>query len=492
MKKVVVCGAGIGGLATALHLKAGGANVRLFEKNDYAGGKMGVFRKNGYRFDTGPSLITMPHVLRDFFKALGKNMDDYIELKKLDISCRYFWEDGTVFNWYSDHERLLEEISDVFGSDETEGFRKAMNYGKLFFELSNDAFLEGEFKLRNFVSAQGLKHAGKFISGRSMNDVSNKFFRNPKFKQLWNRFATYNGSSPYLSPQFFSIIPYTEHLYGPWYVKGGIYRIAEALSELCTETGIEVAYSHKLKHTETSGSKVSSLTFETPGGDMTVSDFDTAVMNFTSMQETASDSYFKNDDWSSSGFIMFSGMRSSNEALSHHNIFFSQNYENEFLDIFERHNNPADMTVYVSITSKSDSLHAPTGNENWFMLVNVPSLYSGFEWNSASTVEYSNRIFEKLNSFTYVFDNNVLNCIEFTEAFTPLDFMGVYGSEYGSIYGLSSNSLYTLMKRPKNRSAKFSNLYFCGGNSHPGGGVPLVFLSGKITAGLILGNQRTA
>lgn len=487
-KKVIVCGAGIGGLVTALRLRAGGNDVCIYEKNASPGGKMSEIRRDGFRFDTGPSLITMPHILEELFSSLGKDISDYLTLIKLETSCRYFWEDGTVFNWYSDEERLKQEISDVFGATERDNFMRAIEYGKLFYELSNQSFLEGEFRLRNFLTTEGIRNAAKFISGRSMNDVANKFFRDPKMKQLFNRFATYNGSSPYLCPQFFSIIPYTEHRYGPWYVKGGIFEIAKSLSQLCSELGIEVKLGYSLKDFDHKSGSITSLEFEdTSGNSSAVTAFSDVVLNFTSLRGSAGTQYFKNDDWSSSGFIIFAGMKLKCDALAHHNVFFSENYEEEFLEIFERKVPPSDMTVYVSISSKDEPGDCPVDCENWFVLVNTPFINEKSDWSNQFAQKYSDSIFDKLNSFSHVFDVNVRNNLLFTEFFTPVDFREKYGSEFGSIYGLSSNSLYTLMKRPRNRSQYYRNLFFTGGNSHPGGGVPLCFLSGKIVAEMISG-----
>ncbi len=485
MKKAIVCGAGIGGMVSALALNAKGFEVSIFEKNIYAGGKMGEFRRDGYRFDTGPSLITMPHVLTEFISSLGKKAEDYIEFQKLETSCRYFWSDGTVFDWYSDSELLRNEMLKVFGEAETAGFDRCIKYGRKFYEISNEAFLEGEFRLRNFLTAEGLKNATKFISGRSMNDVANKFFKDPKLKQLINRFATYNGSSPYLAPQFFSIIPYTEHKYGPWYVKGGIYRIAEALKKLCNESGIEINFGKRLNGFESTGRKLTRLHFINDAGEISkLENFDLAVLNFTSLPDFMESDYFSNDDWSSSGMILFMGMKNSNSSLAHHNIFFSENYEKEFIDIFEKKIPAKDMTVYVSTTSKSELVDAPQNCENWFVLVNVPYINETQTWDDNSKKIYADTIVNKLNSFNFVFNGNIKDYIQFMDIFTPLDFKEKYGAEFGSIYGLSSNSLYTLMKRPKNRSSKFENLFFVGGNTHPGGGVPLCFLSGKIVAEL--------
>jgi len=486
MKRIIVCGAGIGGMVTALYLSHKGFEVEIFEKNLKPGGKMNEYVKDGYRFDTGPSLITMPYVFREFFEEIGRDIRDHIELTELDNSCRYFWSDGTVFNSYCDESKLSEELKKVFGENEMNNFFKYLNYGKIFYDLSEESFLKDEFKIRNYLSKKGLLNFTKFISGRSINDLSNKFFKNKKLKQLMDRFATYNGSTPYLAPQFFSIIPYVEYKFGAWYVKGGIYKIAEALETLCKEMNVRINYGSELVDTDNSGRNVSKLIFNESGsGIREESNFDIIVSNFTGNKKLTDEEYFENDDWSCSGFIMLLGMEKEFKGLSHHNILFSGDYEREFIDIFEKKIPADDMTVYISISKKDEEDDSPEGCENWFILVNVPFLKNGLEWNEEKKLSYKDKILKKIASFSEVSEGRLTNHIKFCEIFTPDDFLKTYNSEHGSIYGLSSNSLYTLMKRPKNKSTRFDNLYFVGGNTHPGGGVPLCFLSGKIVSRMI-------
>ncbi|MBK8551466.1 MAG: NAD(P)-binding protein [Ignavibacteria bacterium] len=262
MKKAIVCGAGIGGMVSAIYLSQKGYEVEIFEKNSKPGGKMSELRRDGYRFDTGPSLITLPEILDNFFKDIGRDMKDYFELIELESSAKYFWNDGTVFNSFINESKLNEELDEVFGEKEKDNFFRFLKYGRLFYDLSEDNFLKNEFKIRNYITREGLKNFTKFISGRSMNDVSNKFFKNAKLKQLLDRFATYNGSSPFLAPQFFSIIPYVEYEFGAWFVKGGIYEIANALEKVCSEMNIGINYGHKLIDFETANKKITGLIFE--------------------------------------------------------------------------------------------------------------------------------------------------------------------------------------------------------------------------------------
>lgn len=486
MKKIIVCGAGIGGMVSAILLAEKGYEVELYEKNLVAGGKMGELRINGYRFDTGPSIITMPYVFSEFFKSVNREMSDYFQLTELDNSCKYFWEDGTIFNSFCNETKLFQELKDVFGKTDAINFFKYLDFGKIFFDLTKKDFLGSEFKIRNYLTLDGFKNLSKFISGRSINDLSNKFFKSKKLRQLMDRYSTYNGSSPYLSPQLFSIIPYIEYKFGSYNVKGGIYKIAEALESLCREYNVKMNYGYELTGIEHEKNEIKILKFRTKDDEsLNVNDFDILISNFTNNQDLIEEDYYENDDWSSSGFVLKMGMSKEFREFSTHNILFSENYEKEFIDIFKNEIPPEDMTVYIYISSRENSSDAPAGCENWFVLVNVPSLSNNFEWNVANKIKYSEKVIDKIDSFTYLFDESIRNNISFCDIITPKDFNEKLNCEKGSLYGLSSNSMYTLMKRPGNKSRRYNNLFITGGNSHPGGGVPLCFLSGKIVSEMI-------
>lgn len=486
MKKTVVCGAGIGGLVSAIYMAHKGHDVSIFEKNSVPGGKMGEYKREGYRFDTGPAILTLPHVFEEFFKSIGRNMNDYFEFVRLDSSCKYFWSDNTVFDSYSDQQKLSKELKNVFGEIEENNYFRYLDYGKLFYDLAENNFLKEEFKIRKYISKRGIKNLTKFISGRSVNDVSNKFFKDRKLKQLMDRFSTYNGSTPFLAPQIFSIIPYIEHKFGTYYVKGGIYEIAMSLEKICKEMNIEINYRHELTNTESNNKLISKLIFKT-GEDKIyeTGDFDNVIMNFTNNRSIMNDDYFESEDWSCSAFILLMGIDKEYKELSYHNILFSDNYEKEFIDIFEKKIPADDMTVSICISQKCDSADAPNKCGNWFVHVDAPFLNSNSIWTEENIENYKNKILNRIDSFTYMFNDSIRNHIKFCEVITPVDFLKNYNSEFGSIHGLSSNSLYTIIKRPKNKSQKFDNLYFAGGNTHPGGGVPLCFISGKIVSELL-------
>jgi phytoene dehydrogenase-like protein len=182
---------------------------------------------------------------------------------------------------------------------------------------------------------------------------------------------------------------------------------------------------------------------------------------------------------------MLMGISKEFKELSHHNILFSEDYEKEFIDIFEKKIPSENMTVNITISKKDEPYDAPYGSENWYVHVNAPVISKNFEWTDENKSNYKNKVLDKIDSFNFLSGDSIRNHVKFCEVITPVDFLNNYCSEFGSIYGLSSNSLYTLIKRPKNKSKRFDNLYFVGGNTHPGGGVPLCFLSGKIVSELV-------
>jgi len=480
--KIIISGSGIGGLVSALYLNKYGHDVVIYEKNDFAGGKVNEYKKDGYRFDTGPTLITMPFVLKNFFEDIDENINDYAELNELEKTCRYFWSDGTMFDSYSDTEKLSEEITKRFGNDELNAFKNFLEFSRKLYKISEKYFLTKEFKLRNFINADGIRYFRKFTSKKSLNTRANKFFKDKKLINVINRFATYNGSSPFLTPQLFSIIAYVEYMFKPYYVKSGIKKLADSLVELCNNRGIEINYNTSLKKIENNNDIITTVITENKSGTgKEIKNFDVLLSNFTNNSSLTGKEYLENTDWSLSGFMLLMGIEGINDKLQHHNILFSDDYEKEFNDLFIKKLPAENMTIYICITSRTDKNDAPQGHENWFVLVNAPSISNNFEWSEENKEMYKNKIIQRIKEF----GADIEKKIKFCNIFCPSDFLNLYNCENGSIYGLSSNSLKTMFKRPRNRSNKYRNLFFAGGNTHPGGGVPLCILSGKIVSNII-------
>lgn len=483
--KVIILGAGLGGLASAVLLSKLGFNVEIYEKNLQVGGKINEFKKQGFRFDTGATLITMPFVLEEYFKCLDYNIEDYLQLISLPVICKYFWLDGTNFTVFNDKKMLGYEMINKFGEKEYYNFPKLYKYSEKLYKTAYNKFLNTEFKITNYLNLSGLKNLKRFLTNESYNTFITKYLTNPKLIQVLDRFTTYNGSSPFLAPRFFTIIPYVEFNFGGWFIKGGIYKLIDFLRKECENRGININYGQEFVHLDHYNGKIVNLYFKNniSKEPYKITEFDILVSNFTNNEELLPKYLYEESDfdWSLSGFILFMGVKGKSEILEHHNILFPNDYYREFDYLFNKKILTNDMTIYISISSKNNPEDAPEGCENWFVLVNSPNLEGTTKWSDLYSTTLKNIILDRIEKYGIKIKNRVL----FYKFFTPEDFLKKYNSEFGSIYGIASNSLKSIFIRPSNKSKLYENLYFVGGNVHPGGGIPLCFLSAKIITKLI-------
>jgi phytoene desaturase len=324
--------------------------------------------------------------------------------------------------------------------------------------------------------------AFKIDAFKTMQERLQEYFKNEKVLQLFGRFATYNGSNPYQIPATLNIIPHVEFTMGSYYVKGGMYNIVESLQNIMKDMGINIFLNTQITEILHDRVAVNGIRVgeEVINYDRVVANSD-VVYTFSTMIKGFPDYTIKlrKLEPSLSGMLFHWGVKGRHEQLALHNVFFSDDYKKEFDSIFHSHTHPSSPTIYVSVSSKIDSNHAPDGCENWYVLLNMP-YHSGQDWESATQqVRYS--VLSDLK--THGID--ISDKIECEDVFTPLDFKNKYFSNRGSIYGISSNSMMAAFQRPANRSRLLKNLYFTGGSSHPGGGVPLVILSGRHAAKII-------
>ncbi|GAC1398911.1 MAG: phytoene desaturase family protein [Ktedonobacteraceae bacterium] len=540
-KSIIVIGAGIGGLSAAIRLAAQGHHVTILERQTQVGGKLNHVEMNGFSFDTGPSLITMPYVLEDLFSSAQRNLKDYLDLLPLDITCRYFYHDGVVLNAWRDHERLAEEFARLNPHDGAALYR-FLDHARNIYQAAADPFLYHSlgsplnvlqtfvrYVLRghphseaDHVQCESMTGAGNMtglapmppnptmqtpvmpittlvsrlksvlaaLSPETLDSSVCGFFEDEHLRQLFDRYATYNGSSPYQVASVYSIIPYVELADGGWYPRGGIYAIAQALERLACELGVTIKTSCDVrrilvKHDEARG--VVLADGRVLRSDIVIANSDVvtthrellspAVHNKRRMQ------FLEQLEPSCSGFVLLLGIDKQYPQLAHHNIFFSDGYPAEFDDLFERHIPLSNPTIYVCDTTRSDLTQAPPGHENLFVLVNAPYLTDKSDWKRDAPA-YRDRILDLLAGYKQVDLRDLREHIVCEAILTPEDFQKKYGANAGSIYGLSSNSRMAPFTRPGNTS-EIRNLYFVGGSTHPGGGVPLVMLSGKIVAELV-------
>jgi phytoene desaturase len=312
--------------------------------------------------------------------------------------------------------------------------------------------------------------------------------RSPHVRQLLGRFATYVGASPYRAPATLNVIAHVELNQGVWYPEGGVYRIAQALARLAGELGVEIRTGCRVSAIETLGGRVHGVTLEdgvyVPAAAV-VANLDVAIIYEKLLPNTSVSQrrvyQLIRAEPSCSGFVMLLGMRGTHPELAHHNIFFSSDYPREFEDIFQRGVPPEQPTIYVAITSKTTLQDAPPGCENWFVLVNAPALGPGWDWHKECAA-YRTRVLAQLANRGF----DVRGRIEYEKILTPMDLERTTGARRGALYGASSNSHWAAFRRSHNRAPDVRGLYFAGGTTHPGGGVPMVMLSGKVASQLVL------
>jgi phytoene desaturase len=480
MKEIVVIGAGLGGLATACRLAKAGHSVTVIEKNETVGGKVNIVETGGYKFDTGASLVTLPETIKELFGHCGANLDDYLELQRLDVICRYNWPDGTSIDTFSDVQRTSDEISKL-NPEDGQAFLEYLEDSKTKFEIAERTFLEKSLnELSSLFKPSNIPDLLRISSFRTLASLNASRFKSDKVRQLFDRFATYNGSSPYKVPATFSLIPWTEFGHGAWYVKGGIHEIPKALASLAQSLGVRLFTGTEVKSIivrdgVVTGIKAAEETFR---ADAVVSNAD-AVETHRRLLDSE---LFSDREPSCSGFVLLLGTKKKFDTLSHHNIFFSGDYGREFEEIFGQKRPATDPTIYICATSRTDSAQAPPGRENLFVLVNAPYTSPSTDWRVEAR-DYRNLIIKKLENAGL---EDLGRSIEVERMITPADFETRYHANRGSIYGLSSNGIMAAFKRVPNRSKDFANLYFVGGAAHPGGGIPLVLLSAKMTSDLLV------
>ncbi|MFD2872347.1 1-hydroxycarotenoid 3,4-desaturase CrtD [Mucilaginibacter ximonensis] len=485
-KKAVIIGAGIAGIAAAIRLALKGYAVEVFEANATPGGKLSEVEQNGFRFDAGPSLLTMPQYINELFELAGKEPSKYFEYQKLDVICKYFYEDKTELTAYADRAKFTDEVS-ARTNEPTISLEKQAANSRVIYELTNPVFLEKPFRFKALLTKAGFKalvSLRKLGTGDTMHEANKSLFKDKRMIQFYDRYATYNGSNPYAAPATLNVIPHLEQHYGAYFPTGGMYSVTASLVKLATELGVGFKYNMPVDKILLEGDKVTSITVkgvEIPA-DIVISNMDIwfTYKKLLKDKPELHPQKILQQERSSSALVFYWGMNKKFDRLDLHNIFFSADYKAEFDHIWQQKTIYHDPTVYINITSKLNEKDAPPGCENWFVMINVPA-NTGQDWDTLVD-EARKNILAKLSG---QLNENVGELIVTESILDPRGIESKTSSYQGSIYGTSSNSKYAAFMRHANQSAKIKNLYFCGGSVHPGGGIPLCLLSAKIVSELV-------
>lgn len=537
--RVVVIGAGVGGMSAALRLAKAGALVTVVEQNERIGGKLNVWEPDvdgvgKFRFDTGPHVLTMPWAIRELFEDLGERMEDYLDLVRMDPICRYHFPDHTHFDAPANPEEALQRIRETFPGDE-DGFRFLLDYAKRVHDTTVDPFLRQDFgtAVRGIPTLTQWKQLTQFIGlkpWQTISDLSKKHLKHERLRQIFDLYAFYNGSSPYKASAIFAIIAWVQWGDGTFYLRGGLRTYADALEKLADkfgvkfemqvratevltdsrsiprkfperEDGLEIPLYHNIEFTP--ATRIEGMTGYIEGRSTPSSkrpfglEADVVICNadpmsaYRRLTDFSRPSGFEEENVtpSTSAFVMLLGVKGDAKRdfpqLAHFNSFLPTDLNAEFEAIFNQGVPAHDPVIGITCQSVTEPGVAPEGYSTLFVMTSPPALSSlDVEWRAEQTKSYRDRILDLLETRCGL--PGLRERIVCEQVWTPRTFQEKYGAWRGSLYGVSSNGWRSAFLRPPNRSKTVKGLYFVGGGTHPGGGLPLVTLSGKIVAEAVL------
>lgn len=477
-----IVGSGIAGIATAVRLARLGHEVDVFEQHSTYGGKLGILQLGDFRFDTGPSLFTMPQFVREL---LDEDLNQEFQVETLPILCNYFFSDQSRFQVSANQDAFVTEAAQFFNENPKaiSGFLKK---SKTVYDITAPVFLENSLhKLSTYTKPTGLKgiaNLWRLEMFNTMNQSLQKRFVNPKLVQFFSRYATYNGSDPYQAPATLNVIPHLEFEYGAHLPKQGMRQIADILVKQAEKLGVKFHFNESVEKINHHNKTVTSITLKNNqkvNTDGVIANLDAKIV-YNKLLNIAVPKKIAQAENSSSALIFYWGVDRIFPELDVHNIFFAEDYKSEFQAIFKSHTLYHDPTIYINITSKVIEQDAPKDGENWFVMINVP-YNNGQDW-SQITKQAKSFIIDKLSKHLKVEIQNHIVC---ESVLDPVTIESKTGSNKGSLYGSSSNNRMSAFFRQSNFSNQFENLYFCGGSVHPGGGIPLCLLSAKIVSNVI-------
>ena len=490
-EKIAVIGAGIGGLCVAARLAKAGHNVTIFEASHRTGGKCRTEWIGRYAFDTGPSLLTLPAVYRDFFQRTGDVMGRVLDLQEVNPSFDYRFHDGKSVKFSNlSRKKTLASIENSLGADAAAEWNRIMLQSEAMWDVSREPFIESELKspvslLKRPRLVRDLKTISPWKSLRGLN------INNPYLSKIMDRYATYSGSDPRYAPAVLSTIAFVEEAFGAWHIKGGIGTLSEKITERCEKLGVDIQLNSYVQEISQAAGRVTGLVVNgnKQSFDRVVANADAQFVYDTLLAPTNKvvkvRKKLAKQELSLAGFSLLLGLKpSQTEPLEHHTILFPENYDLEFESIFTRKKPVEKPTIYIC-APRDPLMVKDKGHEAWFVLVNAPRhghSGNGFDWSDSNfNKQYANSIIDQIESSGIP----IRDRLEVLEIRTPLDLQNSVNAPGGSIYGTSSNGARSAFARAKNRSP-IKGLYLVGGSAHPGGGLPLVGLSAEIVANAIL------
>ena len=494
MANIVIIGAGIGGMSAAARLAKAGHEVTIYENSDRSGGKCRTEWFGDYAFDTGPSLLTLPAVYRDLFLKTGKRIEHVLNIKPVDPAFNYHFSDGSSVLFPNlSNPNTYNEIEKSYGLVASNQWKELIDRAERMWEVSREPFIESELnsifsllKRKNLL--RDIKEIAPFTSLRKLSE---KLKLDPHLQMIVDRYATYTGSDPRSAPAVLLTIAFVESTFGAWHIEGGVGQLSTALEQRCSDLGVKFKFNTLVSQILVNNNHATGI--KTSDGkefkaDLVVANSDAEYIynkllanNVNAARSERRKLKFATK--SLSGFSLLLGLDNSKGKavpIDHHNVYFPNNYDAEFDDVFTKQIPVQDPTIYIC-APKDPHMTKGENKEAWFVLVNAPrhQVDGGWDWRQGGA-EYGQKIIKKLDALGL----NVSSRLDFMKYRTPADLENYAMAPGGSIYGSSSNSAASAFLRTKNRS-KIKGLFCVGGSSHPGGGLPLVGISAEIVANAI-------
>jgi len=488
VSRIVVIGAGIGGMAAAARLSVKGHQVTIVEQSDQVGGKAGAYSRDGFVFDTGPSLITLPAVYRDLFLKTGTSLEDNVDLQPVEPGTSYRWSDGTRVTLPGvNPAAAATALGDALGGTAREDWLALVARAAEIWRITRKPFLESPLTgTRELLAlAKSPRDVRTVAPTTSLRGLGRKYLRDPRLRMLLDRYATYSGSDPRKAPAALSTIPYVEQTFGSWHIGGGVHKLADALAARCEERKVDILLNSDVTRIVLDEGRVRSVELSDGShleADIVVSNADASHLYGDLVSGNRADAalrQLRKATPSFSGFVMLLAIKGRTSDISHHNVWFPSDYNAEFDAVFK--GRPAtDPTIYACVPN--DPLMRPDAeHESWFVLINAPRHGHGkneFDW---SQTDFANNYADRMVELLAERGTDLRSRILWRELITPADLEARTRAPGGSIYGTSSNGMRAAFLRPANTSP-IEGLYLVGGSSHPGGGLPLVGMSAEIVA----------
>jgi len=507
--RVVIVGAGLGGLATAIRLAAAGREVTVLERADGPGGRAGRLSVEGYEFDTGPTVLTAPELIADLLATVGEELDDWLSLSRLDPAYRAHFPDGSTLDVIADTARMAGEISRVCGPREADGYLRFADHVRRLWQLQRADFIERNIdRPWDLLTANLPRLIGMGGFGRLQNSVD-RYFRDPRTRRIFSFQAMYAGVAPHQALALYAVIAYLDSIAGVWFPRGGVHALPRALAAVAEKHGVSMHYGCTVERVEVTDGRARGVILADGRrlpADVVVLNPDLPIAYRDLLPDSAAPRarLFGPIRYSPSCVVLHIGSTQDYSRIGHHNIHFGRSWRRTFEEVISGGQLMSDPSLLVTNASRSDPGLAPTGRHTYYVLAPTPNLLAGvrpggqptdrsaagfrparegLDWTGGLTTRYQEQLLNTLEQRGYV---GFADGIEVCRMVTPVDWAAA-GMAAGTPFAAAHTLRQTGPFRPGNLHPGLENVVFVGSGTQPGVGVPMVLISGRLAAERITG-----